>query len=149
MVNYSNAALDGTFGALADATRRAILARLAQGEATVTELAQPFKVSLPAVSKHLRVLESAGLLRREIDGRIHRCRLDADPIKNASAWLEQYRVFWEAQFDSLAKYLEYTSSEETKTWQSQEKSRNSRSKFGAPSPRRAKKSLPPGPTPKK
>ena len=149
MVNYSTAALDGTFGALSDSTRRAILARLSQGEATVSELAQPFNVSLPAISKHLRVLESAGLLRREIDGRIHRCRLNADPIKNASAWLEQYRIFWESQLDELAKYLESTTSEETKSWQPLKKSRNSRSKSAARSKRRAKKSSPPGPTPKK
>ncbi|HMI52092.1 MAG TPA: metalloregulator ArsR/SmtB family transcription factor [Candidatus Saccharimonadales bacterium] len=149
MVNYSSAALDGTFGALADATRRAILARLASGEATVSELAQPFAVSLPAISKHLRVLESAGLLRREIDGRIHRCRLDADPIKNASAWLEQYRVFWESQFDALANYLASTTSEETKPWPPQKRTRSLHSKSAASSPRHARKSSPPGPTPKK
>src|SRR6202035_3814449 len=112
MVNYStvsdNAPLDATFGALADPTRRAILARLARGEATVTELAAPFDVSLPAVSKHLRVLESAGLLRREIDGRIHRCRLAPEPMKDAAAWIETYRVFSEAQLDALANYLEST-----------------------------------------
>jgi DNA-binding transcriptional ArsR family regulator len=111
MVNYSEAfagtePLDATFGALADPTRRAILARLARGEATVTELAKPFDVSLPAVSKHLRVLESAGLLRREIDGRIHRCRLAPAPMKEAAAWIATYRAFWEAQLDALANYLE-------------------------------------------
>jgi DNA-binding transcriptional ArsR family regulator len=110
MVNYFQApakpALDAAFGALADPTRRAILARLALGEATVTELAAPFPVSLPAVSKHLRVLESAGLLRREIDGRVHRCRLAPQPMKDAAAWIETYKIFWEAQFDSLANYLQ-------------------------------------------
>jgi DNA-binding transcriptional ArsR family regulator len=117
MVNYSRATgaelLDATFGALADPTRRAILARLTLGEATVTELAAPFDVSLPAVSKHLRVLESAGLLQREIDGRIHRCRLAAQPMKDAAAWIETYRTFWEAQRDALAHYLESTGLEST------------------------------------
>src|SRR5579863_6880618 len=108
MVNYSNPALDATFGALSDPTRRAILARLAQGQAKVTELAEPFQMSLPAISKHLRVLESAGLLRREIDGRVHRCRLDADPMKDASAWMAQYRAFWESQFDALERFLQET-----------------------------------------
>jgi DNA-binding transcriptional ArsR family regulator len=115
MVNYpessSSQILDATFGALADPTRRAILARLAQGENTVTELAAPFHVSLPAVSKHLRVLESAGLLQRKIDGRIHRCRLAAQPMKDAAAWIETYRAFWEAQLDALANYLESTGPE--------------------------------------
>jgi DNA-binding transcriptional ArsR family regulator len=110
MVNYYRGTgaelLDATFGALADPTRRAILARLTLGEATVNELAAPFDVSLPAVSKHLRVLESAGLLQREIDGRIHRCRLAAQPMKDAAAWIETYRAFWEAQLDALANYLD-------------------------------------------
>src|ERR1700738_2565520 len=99
MVNYStvsdNAPLDATFGALADPIRRAILSLLARGQATVSELAAPFDVSLPAVSKHLRVLESAGLLQREIDGRVHRCRLAPKPMKAAAAWIEKYRAFWE------------------------------------------------------
>jgi len=82
------------FGALADPTRRAILARLARGEAMVTELAAPFAMSLPAISKHLRVLESAGCCTGEIDGRIHRCRLAADPMKDAAGWIERYRAFW-------------------------------------------------------
>src|SRR5580765_5190965 len=128
MVNYSGGVLDTTFGALADPTRRAILARLARGQAMVTELAGPFAMSLPAISKHLRVLESAGLLDREIDGRIHRCRLAAEPMKHAAAWIAQYRAFWETQFDALGKYLEATAGKEKKTWQLQSKSRNSRSK---------------------
>jgi DNA-binding transcriptional ArsR family regulator len=146
MVNYSTAQLDATFGALSDPTRRAILARLASGEATVTQLAEPFEMSLPGISKHLRVLESAGLLRREIDGRIHRCRLAADPMKDAAAWIGQYRAFWESQFDALAKYLESTSQKENHPWQALSKARNSRLKSGARSPRRAKKSSPPGPS---
>ena len=81
----------------------------------VTELAEPFHVSLPAISKHLRVLESAGLLEREIDGRVHRCRLAAEPMKDAAAWIAQYRAFWETQFDALEKYLEETAGEEKST----------------------------------
>jgi DNA-binding transcriptional ArsR family regulator len=173
MVNYStvsdNAPLDATFGALADPTRRAILARLARGEATVSELAAPFDVSLPAVSKHLRVLESAGLLRREINGRIHRCRLAPEPMKDAAAWIETYRIFWEAQLDALANYLESTgasarrsssestnrsanrsannSKKEKHKWQSPKAVPTSHSRSAARSPRRAKKSSPRGPNP--
>jgi len=146
MVNYSAAPLDATFGALADPTRRAILARLARGEAMVTELAEPFAMSLPAISKHLRVLESAGLLQREIDGRIHRCRLAAEPMKDAAAWIAPYRAFWETQFDALEKYLEATAGMEKKKWQPQSKPRNSRSKSAARSRRPAKKSSPRGPS---
>ena len=98
--------LDLTFGALADPTRRAILARLAEGEATVGELARPFDVSRPAISKHLRVLERAGLVRRHRDGRLSRCGLEAAPIRDAAEWVEGYRQFWENQLDSLARYLE-------------------------------------------
>jgi DNA-binding transcriptional ArsR family regulator len=140
-----SAPLDATFGALSDPTRRAILARLAHGEATVSELAEPFHVSLPAVSKHLRVLESAGLLEREIDGRIHRCRLALQPMKDAAAWIEKYRAFWENQFDALAKYLESTA-EEKNAWPHHKAVRTSRSKSAAPSRRRAKKSSPRGPS---
>jgi DNA-binding transcriptional ArsR family regulator len=149
MVNYSSAALDTTFGALSDATRRAILARLAQGEATVKELAEPFNVSLPAISKHLRVLESAGLLRREIDGRVHHCRLAVNSMKDAAAWIEQYRAFWESQFDALGKYLKEATSKEASSWpahQKQEAAPISRSKSAARSRRRSKRSSPPGPT---
>jgi len=146
MVNYSAAPLDATFGALADPTRRAILARLACGEAMVTELAAPFAMSLPAISKHLRVLESAGMLWREIDGRVHRCRLAAEPMKVAAAWIAQYRAFWKTQFDALEEYLEATTGKEKKKWQPQSKLRNSRSKSGARSRRPAKKSSPRGPS---
>jgi DNA-binding transcriptional ArsR family regulator len=93
MVNYFGATLDGTFGALSDATRRAILARLAQGECTVGELARPFEVSLPAISKHLRVLEAAGLIARRQEGREHHCRLVAEPLRQAGDWIAQYRIF--------------------------------------------------------
>jgi DNA-binding transcriptional ArsR family regulator len=106
MVNYSAPSLDRTFSALSDPTRRAILGRLAQGEATVTELARPFDMSLPAVSKHLRVLENAGLLTRRKEGRIHHVGLAAAPLQGAADWLDFYRSFWEARFDSLADFLE-------------------------------------------
>jgi DNA-binding transcriptional ArsR family regulator len=98
--------LDRTFAALSDPTRRAILARLARGEASVGELARPFRVSRPAISKHLRVLEGAGLVQRERDGRVSRCELDAGPMRDASEWLERYRRFWGDRLDSLARYLE-------------------------------------------
>ena len=98
--------LDLTFGALADGTRRAILARLTQGDATVGQLARPFEISRPAISKHLRVLERAGLVKRTSEGRISRCELDAAPMRDAAEWVERYRRFWEDQLESLARYLE-------------------------------------------
>lgn len=97
--------LSTTFAALADPTRRAILARLAAGEASVTELARPFEMSLPAVSKHLRVLQRAGLIERGRRAQWRPCRLDAGPLKDADEWLEQYRRFWEESFDRLEDYL--------------------------------------------
>ncbi len=97
--------LDRTFSALSDPTRRAILRRLANGERTVTELARPFDVSLPAISRHLRVLEEAGLLAQEKDGRIRRCQLAAKPLQDAARWIERYRRFWEESFDRLDEYL--------------------------------------------
>ena len=110
MVNYQVEALNLTFSALADPTRRAIIERLSFGDSTVTDLAQPFDVSLPAISKQLRVLERAGLLTQEKDGRVRRCRLEALPMKEAVEWIAQYRRFWEDQLESLADYLEATSS---------------------------------------
>ncbi len=97
--------LSSTFAALADPTRRAILARLSTGEATVTELAEPFSVSLPAISKHLKVLERAGLISRGRSAQWRPCRLDAAPMKDANAWLEEYRRFWEQSFDRLEEHL--------------------------------------------
>jgi DNA-binding transcriptional ArsR family regulator len=97
--------LNATFAALADPTRRAILARLVSGEASVTDLASPFKMSLPAVSKHLKVLERAGLIARSREAQWRPCRLDAGPLKEASDWLEHYRRFWEESFDRLEEYL--------------------------------------------
>src|SRR5215469_5235498 len=112
MVNDLSERLDTVFSALSDPTRRAILDRLAQGEASGTELARPFPISVPAISKHLRVLERADLIRRRKDGRVHRFRLAAEAMREASMWLDKYRSLWEAQFDSLAAYLEATSEEE-------------------------------------
>ncbi len=98
--------LDRTFHALADPTRRAILARLAQGEATVNELAAPFAISLPAVSKHLKVLEQAGLISRGRDAQYRPCRLEPKPLTDAASWIETHRQHWEESFDRLANYLE-------------------------------------------
>ena len=106
MVKYKGSPLDAIFGALADPTRRAILERLATGDSSVTGLAEPFDVSLPAISKQLRVLERAGLLAQEKNGRVRRCKLDAVPMKEAAQWIGRYQRFWEERFDSLASYLE-------------------------------------------
>jgi DNA-binding transcriptional ArsR family regulator len=108
MVKYSSRTLNKTFAALADPTRRRILAHLARGDQRVTELARPHAMSLPAVSKHLRVLEKAGLLRRHRYGRVHEMQLDAEPLKQAAQWVEEYRKFWEGSLDRLAAYLEKT-----------------------------------------
>ena len=108
-----NRQLDRTFAALADPTRRAILDRLVHSRATVGELAKPFDVSRPAVSKHLRVLERAGLVRRERDGRVSRCGLDARPMQDAADWVERYRRFWDNQLDQLVQYFEQEQPEET------------------------------------
>lgn len=97
--------LSTTFSALADPTRRAILARLARGEASVTELAEPFAMSLPAVSKHLKVLERAGLVARGRAAQWRPCRLKAGPLKDVTEWLEHYRRFWDESFDRLDGYL--------------------------------------------
>jgi len=104
--------LSATFAALADPTRRAILARLASGEASVTELAEPFEISLPAVSKHLKVLERSGLIARGRDAQWRPCRLEAKPLAEADAWLERYREFWEARFERLDAVLEELMAEE-------------------------------------
>ena len=97
--------LTTTFAALADPTRRSILARLAQGEATVTELARPFEMSLPGVSKHLKVLARAGLIEQGRNAQWRPCRLHPEPLRDVSLWLEQYRRFWEESFDRLDEYL--------------------------------------------
>lgn len=98
--------LDRSFGALADPIRRAILARLAKGDATVGELARPFRVSRPAISRHLRVLEGAELVRRERQGRVSRCQLDGAAMREVAEWIARYRRFWTGQLDGLARYVE-------------------------------------------
>lgn len=97
--------LSTTFAALADPTRRAILARLASGEASVTDLAEPFDMSMPGISKHLKVLEHAGLIARGRDAQWRPCRLEAGPLKDVADWVEHYRSFWEHSFDRLDEYL--------------------------------------------
>ena len=98
--------LSSTFSALADPTRRAILARLSLGETSVTDLAEPFAMSMPAVSKHLKVLERAGLISRSREAQWRPCRLDASPLKDAASWLENYRRFWSTHVDALERYLD-------------------------------------------
>ncbi|MBX3158016.1 MAG: winged helix-turn-helix transcriptional regulator [Deltaproteobacteria bacterium] len=105
-MNTAAASLDATFSALADPTRRAILARLVKGEATVTELAEPFSMSQPAISKHLKVLEKAGLISRGRDAQRRPCRLEATPLREATDWLERYRELWERRFQQLDNLLE-------------------------------------------
>ncbi len=105
MVNYNDHRLDLAFGALAHPIRRGILARLATGEATVSDLARPFEVSAPAISKHLRVLEDAGLLSRRRHGREHLCRLEQKRMKQAEDWIEQNRKLWNERLDALERYL--------------------------------------------
>src|SRR5579883_3419915 len=120
MVNYTRHrppltaqqhSLDATFSALADPTRRAMIATLSQRSATVSELAHPHRMSLPAVMKHLRILERAGLVSQHKVGRVRHCRLTAQSMKNAADWISQYRIFWERQFDSLDRYLSQSQSE--------------------------------------
>ena len=106
--------LDHTFAALADPTRLAILARLASGEASVGELAEPFHISLPAISKHLKVLERAGLISRGRDAQFRPCRLEPRGLKGASDWLEPYRIFWEQSLDHLEMYLKELQGREKK-----------------------------------
>src|SRR6202165_2907491 len=107
--------LDATFAALADPTRRAILARLASGQASVTELAKPFAISQPAISKHLKVLESAGLISRGRDAQRRPRRLESKPLADASGWLERYRQFWEGSFQRLDSLLDEMKTKEKKS----------------------------------
>ena len=129
VVKYSEH-LDATFSALADPTRRAILAVLSGGQASVTELARPYRISLPAVMKHLRVLEDAGLVSQEKTGRVRRCRLAVQPLKQATEWLSSYRIFWENQLNALDRYLiqEQSSQPTTDIHESQEVQKCSRRK---------------------
>jgi DNA-binding transcriptional ArsR family regulator len=119
----SSAHLDTTFAALADPTRRAILARLATGEASVNELARPFDMSQPAISKHLKVLEGAGLISRSRDAQRRPCRLSAQPLADANEWLERYRKIWEANFARLDNLLEEMKAEERARPKSKRRSR--------------------------
>jgi DNA-binding transcriptional ArsR family regulator len=140
--------LDATFRALADPTRRALLARLAKGEATVTELAKPFAISLPAISKHLRVLENAGLLARSREGRIHRCRLAPEPLASAAEWIAHYRRFWDTQLDALERYLRQSSPEE-RSWRNRRPGPTPRSGSPGPSRRPGSASSRPGRIPRR
>lgn len=108
--------LSQTFSALADPTRRALLARLSRGETSVTELAQPFmkSMSLPAITKHLKVLENAGLITKTRDAQWRPCKLNGAPLRDASEWMEQYRVFWEQALDRLGDYLKTVTAKKTK-----------------------------------
>jgi DNA-binding transcriptional ArsR family regulator len=137
MVNHSEQ-LNAAFAALADPTRRAILARLADGETTVSELAGPFSMSLPAVMKHLDALERAGLLTARKEGRVRTCRLEPAPLSQAADWIEHYRAFWEGRLEALDRYLTGQQKEDDR-W------RKTRSASRAPSRRRAKKSSAPSP----
>jgi len=112
MVKCSPRLLNRTFAALADPTRRHILEHLAHGDRCVTDLARPYAMSLPAVSKHLRVLENAGLIRRRRKGRVHSLKLEARPMHQAQAWIEEYRKFWEASLDRLDEYLKQLQAKE-------------------------------------
>jgi len=115
MVKCSPRELDRTFAALADPTRRRMLEQLAAGEHCVTDLARPHRMSLPAVSKHLRILERAGLVRRARCGRVHAMTLEAEPMRQAQEWIEHYRRFWEANFDRLDAYLQKLQTKNTPT----------------------------------
>ena len=106
--------LNLAFGALADPTRRAILSRLASGEASVSDLAKPFRMTLPAVSKHLKVLQRAGLVTQGREAQWRPCRLEAAPLKEVADWVERYRVYWEQSFDNLEEYLAKVQSKEKK-----------------------------------
>jgi len=126
MVKYS-ASLDSTFGALSDPTRRAILATLMLGRASITMLAKPHKMSLPAVMKHLHVLEQAGLVSQEKIGRTRHCQLAAKPLKDAETWLSQYRLFWEGTLDSLERYLTDRQNKEDQQWPRRNRNRKTHS----------------------
>jgi DNA-binding transcriptional ArsR family regulator len=129
MVKYSPS-LDSTFGALADPTRRAILATLMLGQASISELARPYRMSLPAVMKHLHVLEQAGLVSQKKMGRIRHCQLAAKPLQDAQQWISQYRIFWEHTFDSLERYLSQpdpSATKEDQKWPLRNRNRKTRS----------------------
>jgi DNA-binding transcriptional ArsR family regulator len=147
MVKYEDPILDRIFSALADPTRRGVLDRLAGGGLAVSELAAPHDMSLPGFMKHLRVLEDAGLIAREKDGRVVSCELSAAPMKTASAWMSRYEKFWSDKLDSLARYL--YQQEELQTWTKPSSKTSPRSSSTGNSPSRRRKSGARGPTRKR
>jgi len=146
MVKYQDARLDTVFAALADSTRRGILETLSQGELAVSELAAPHDMSLPGFMKHLRVLEDAGLIARNKEGRVVSCELSAAPMKAAAAWMSRYEKFWTEKLDSLARYL--YQQEELQTW-NRDWPRSPRLPSAAATPSRRRKSGARGPTRKR
>ena len=121
--------ISSTFAALADPTRRAILARLALGETSVTDLAAPFEMSMPAVSRHLKVLEKAGLIARGREAQWRPCKLKPEPLKQAADWLDEYRRFWEESFDRLDEYLKNLQAKEKQTCQQKEMTSRKRARL--------------------
>jgi DNA-binding transcriptional ArsR family regulator len=146
MVKYQDPALDTVFAALADSTRRGILESLSNGDVAVSELAAPHDMSLPGFLKHLKVLEDAGLVSRTKEGRVVSCTLEAQPMKQASAWMARYEKFWTEKLDSLARYL--YQQEELQTW-NRDWPRSPRLPSAATTPSRRKKSGARGPTRKR
>jgi DNA-binding transcriptional ArsR family regulator len=138
MVKYLEEPLDAVFAALADPTRRQVLKTLSAGSRPVTELARPFPMSLPGFTKHLQILEDAGLIKREKEGRVVSCTLAADPMKKASDWLDQTREFWEKRLDALARFLYHQ--EETQAWRTPKRRNGRRSHSSASSMRRPRRS---------
>lgn len=114
MVNYTDGQMDAVFTALADSTRRGMVAQLSSGSATIGELGRPYPITKPAVTKHVKILERAGLIQRQKNGRIHRCTLNKEPMKQAEEWIERHRKFWETSLDSLADYLNQQTEKEKK-----------------------------------
>jgi DNA-binding transcriptional ArsR family regulator len=150
MVKYPGAALDTVFAALADPTRRAIVARLARGEASVSDLAGPFDMSLPAITKHLAVLEGAGIVASKKSGRVRRCRLVGRPMREAAEWITGYRRFWEERLDALDVYLrQEQEKEEESPWRSRKRKTTPPSGSAGPSRPRGRKSSGPGRHPKR
>ncbi|HTQ77234.1 MAG TPA: metalloregulator ArsR/SmtB family transcription factor [Burkholderiales bacterium] len=149
MVKYSDEQLDAVFAALADSTRRAVLASLAEGGRAVTELARPHDMSLPGFLKHLRVLEDAGLVARTKAGRVVSCELQAEPMKDAAGWIAHYRKFWSDKLDALGRFL--YQQEELQSWKSSKfaPQTSPRSPSSATTRSRRKKSGAPGPSRKR
>ena len=114
MVKYNEGQLDSLFGALSDSTRRKIIEKLTKNDLIVTEIASDFDISLPAVSKHIKVLENAGLVKRKRDGKLHKISYNKEAVKTAWSWIDQYRELWEKSFDSLAELLDKKAEEEKK-----------------------------------